>query len=228
MIPIEASRNPDLSRRAMAIEFGVVLTVAWLPLFVAGSMSRGEPQNRTVATELYGMLIEGGIIGLLLFFLWRNGESWRHVGLRRFRWWSEILWAILIYAACWTSWIILGTWGRILLGDGPETRAPEDHPGTLYTVLLPLFLVVSAFFEELLVRGYLWNRLLRFTGNKGVALFGSALLFTAYHPYPLGDLVYIFTFGVVIGLFNWKARSLPRLILAHTLFNLAISYINVP
>ena len=34
-------------------------------------------------------------------------------------------------------------------------------------------------------------------------------------------------FGVVLGLFYWKGRSLPRLILAHALFNVSITWLNL-
>ena len=93
-------------------------------------------------------------------------------------------------------------------------------------IVLPFALLVSAAFEEILIRGYLWNRLGRLTRHKGLALLLSATLFTAYHPYDLAGLVYIFAFGLVIGLFHWKGRSLPRLIVAHTLFNVSILYWN--
>jgi membrane protease YdiL (CAAX protease family) len=223
MTPTEAVRNPDLDRRALGTELGVVLIVVWLPLVVAGSVGRGEPRAQTIASELYGIATEVGVIGLLLYLLWRNREPWRHVGLRRVRWWSELLWAGVIYVACWVAWMLLTRWAALLYGPAPETTSPEK-PGAAYLVALPLFLVISAAFEELFVRGYLWNRLQRLSGSKAVALVGSSLLFAAYHPYRVYELLYIFTFGLVLGLFQWKGRSLPRLILAHTLFNLSVSY----
>jgi membrane protease YdiL (CAAX protease family) len=53
---------------------------------------------------------------------------------------------------------------------------------------------------------------------------GSALLFTAYHPYSLRDLAYIFVFGLILGSAFMHGRSLPRLIVAHTLFNLSLAF----
>jgi membrane protease YdiL (CAAX protease family) len=223
---LEDSRNPDVHRPALWIEFLLVLAAAWLPLFVVGWMMRGEPRPRTVESEIHGIFANAGIILLLVFLLWRNHESLRHVGIRRTRWWSEILWAILIYVSCWMSWIILGGWASMFFGREPRSHDPPLEPGRLYFILLPAVFLISALFEELLIRGYVWNRLQRLTGSKGMALVGSSILFTAYHPYQPRSLVYVFTFGMIMGLYRWKGRSLPRLILAHTLFNLSITYVN--
>jgi len=224
MTSTESVRNPDLDRHALAVELAVVLIAVWLPMVVAGSIVRGEPRPETIVSELYGMASFGGVIALLLYFLWRNREPWRHVGLRRIRWWSELLWAALIYVACWIAYILISRWAPLSY-EPSQTAAFPTRPGTAYLVVLPFFLLISSVFEELLVRGYLWNRLQRLTGSKAVALVGSSLLFAAYHPYTLFELVYIFSFGLILGLFRWKGRSLPRLILAHTLFNLSIAYL---
>jgi len=224
MIPEEPTRNPDSDRRALRLELIVVLLVIWVPLFAAGFFWRGLPRERTVGHDLFRMACEAGSIGLILYLLWRNRESWRHVGLRRCRWWVEILWTVLIYIAAWLGWIVLERWMSILFGDVARSDFSHERPATLYFILLPLTYLVSATFEELFIRGYLWNRLCRVTGSKILALFGSALLFTAYHPYSARGLTFVFAFGIILGLFNWKGRSLPRLILAHTLFNLSIMW----
>jgi membrane protease YdiL (CAAX protease family) len=222
MTPPEPARNPDLDRRALRLELLVVLLVIWVPLFLSGVHYRGLQRHRSVDDELLGMATEAGFIGLLFYLLWRNHESWRHVGLRRCRWWLELLWSLLIYVAAWTGYIVLHRWMTILFGETARSGAAPERPETAYFFLLPLSTLVSAAFEELFIRGYLWNRLSRLTGSKIAALAGSSLLFTAYHPYSARELAFVFTFGVILGLFNWKGRSLPRLILAHALFKLSI------
>lgn len=221
--PLEV-RNPDRNRRALWIESILVLGTVWLPLLIAGAMERGKPRSHNLQDDFLRIMFELGTIYLLFFLLWRNHESLRHICLRKTRWWSEILWAILIYISCWISWIVVGRWTSILLGTPSLDHEVRPAPERLYYILLPGFLLVSAFFEELLVRGYLWNRLRRLTGSPWVALLGSSALFTAYHPYRLRSLLYVFTFGVVIGIFRWTGRSLPRLVLAHALCNISIEY----
>lgn len=222
MIPPEAIPNAVVDRRALRLELFIVLLVIWLPLFTSGVYWRNQPREHTTAGEFYGMASELGSIALILYLLWRNRESWRHLGLRRCRWWSELLWALLIYAAAWMAAITLNRWLSILFGDEPHARPSPVRRDLAFFFALGLGTLVAAAFEELFVRGYLWNRLCRLTGSKTVALFGSALLFTAYHPYTLRQLAFVLTFGLVLGLFHWRGRSLPRLILAHTLFNLSI------
>jgi membrane protease YdiL (CAAX protease family) len=214
------NRNPDQNRRALGLELGLVLLVLWLPLFLAGFSAPRRSEPHSLFLELYGMAREAGGVALLLYVLWRNHESWRHIGLRRCRWWAELLWAGLIYVTCWIWWFALDHVLSALFGPATQTEASTPKSVAL---MVPA-LLVAAIFEEVFIRGYLWCRLLRLTGSKPLALAGSSLLFTAYHPYSLRELAYIFTFGLVQGLFYWQGRSLPRLILAHTAFNLAITY----
>lgn len=215
--------SPD-RRRALWQELGILLIVIWLPLFVSGWLGREMPRERDAGTLIYAMaqFIGGGV--LILYLLKRHGESWRHLGLRRCRWWSELLWAIPIYIAAWLTYIAVWRWLDLVLG--PDVRhSPSVLPhDPLSKMLIPFTFLLGAFFEEVFVRGYLWDRIRRLTGSKGFALVASSAFFALYHPYQVRGLVYIFAFGLVFGLFFWKGRSLPRLILAHTLFNLSIFF----
>lgn len=215
-------QNPDRDRRALLVEFLLVLVVLWLPLFAGSIQERFHPQPRTLVDEFGGLAVGLGSILLVLYLVRRNGESLRHLAIRRTRWGSEVLWAAVIYGAAWIAWICFGRLADEL--GWTRESPPGEVRGPLHDALLPAFLLGSATLEEVLCRGYLWNRLRRLSGRPGVALLGSTVLFTAYHPYGSRSLADVFVFGLVIGFFRHTGRSLPRLILAHLGVNLAISY----
>jgi hypothetical protein len=217
-------RSPEVGRRPLFLELAVVLLVLWVPFFVTSLQSRPNPPPHTLESDVYLLCLDAGAIALILFLAWRNGESLRHFGLRRTRWWAELLWALLIYVTCWVAAAALF---RVQSATGWRASAPASPPeprSALYNGLLPFFLLVSAFFEELLFRGYLWDRLRRLTKRPWLALGVTATLFTAYHPYSGWQMLNVFAFGLVLGLFHWKGRSLPRLVLAHAAFNASILY----
>jgi membrane protease YdiL (CAAX protease family) len=88
---------------------------------------------------------------------------------------------------------------------------------------LPVFLLVGAGFEEVLLRGYIWNRLEQLTRPE-CRLLVSSLLFASYHPHSIVQATDVFVGGVLFGAFYWRGRSVPRLVLAHFAINLATYY----
>lgn len=200
------------------MELAVVLAVIWAPLFAAGICDRIHPLDWTLETELYTLVLLIGETCLLLYIVWNRNGTLRPLGIRKTRWWAEVLWGVGIFlalrAAGWYLWALFKIFGWV--EDAEETGRPEG----LYAALLPLFLLAGAVFEELLVRGYLWDRLSRLTGRRTLALFLSSALFAAYHPYSLAECAIIFVDGLLLGTFFWMSRSLPRVVLGHWALNL--------
>ncbi len=215
--------NPDRDRRALLVETLAVVAVLWLPEFANSLWSRADPAPRSLASESVQLTIDAGVIALLLYLVWRNGESFRHLGLRRTRWWGELLWAFGIYCLSWMAEVAFHATAEAA-GWKEPAPAVDPYPSGARAVLLPFFLLVSAAGEELLFRGYLFNRVRRLTGSAPAAILLPSILFAAYHPYGPRELVAIFLFGSIFALLYWKARSLPRFVLAHCAFNLSISY----
>jgi membrane protease YdiL (CAAX protease family) len=56
--------------------------------------------------------------------------------------------------------------------------------------------------------------------QMGVLL--AAALFAIPHGYPPNSTLTVFAFGVVLGWVYLRSRSLPRLVIAHWIFNLAV------
>lgn len=78
--------------------------------------------------------------------------------------------------------------------------------------------------EETIYRGYLISRVLALTHSRSLAVLGSSVMFALAHGYGVVGSVSTFLFGLVLGLCFLWGRSLPRLILAHWIYNLMLLY----
>lgn len=218
MDPIPPDRSP---RRGLWPEVLLALAVGWLPFLLLPHVYPAESAVSTLGDELLLLALEGIAIGLILFLVRRRDGSLRRVGLRRFRWPRELFWGFALYCASWTTAYCLEA---ILssIGWKPELVATPEvaYPRTL----IPFFLLASAFFEELLFRGFIQDRILRLTRRSALAIVLPSILFAAYHPYALRSLVDVAAFGMLFALFQHAGRMLPRLVIAHLGFNLAIYF----
>lgn len=209
------------SRRRLIYETGIVLLLFWVPPFLFSLAARSDPAPPpTLESEAYFFFVDLGRIALLVFLIWRNRETLQTLGFRRTRWWAELIWAFVVYCTMWSATMVLyslfGTYGS----DETAISRPQQPPEGFYAVVLPVFLLVAALFEEILYRGYLWNRIEQLTGRTWVALAFTSLLWAVAHPYSFLSVADIFLHGLVLGFFYWQQRSLPQLVIAHFAFNL--------
>lgn len=207
------NRSPA-ARRALLLECGVVLAVAWLPLFV-GARVLGEVPERIPAKEaIYHLTIFGGAALLYHYLIWKNGESFRRLGWRRFRLGRDLGWTLLAILA--SVFVVMADYN--LFGPYSGEAGGGRYEGGLRVVLY----LAGALFEETFYRGYLWQRFRRLCGSGALTLLATSVFFAASHPYPLRDLLFVFNYGIMMGLLRAKSRSLLPLILAHAAFNLSL------
>jgi len=92
--------------------------------------------------------------------------------------------------------------------------------------MAPIFFLASFFgaaYEEVVFRAYLLSRLGPLLGKRHAwGVLAAAALFALIHGYPLGSTLAVLANGVVYGLVYISSRSLPRLVVAHWLYNLAV------
>jgi membrane protease YdiL (CAAX protease family) len=166
-----------------------------------------------------------GTIALVLLLVCRNREPLRSIGLRKIRWWAEPIWAFFIFVVTWGVAVVISRYMETWFGRAPDHEtAARPLPGGLHGLMIPAIIFLSALSKEIFMRGYVWHRLQLLTGRPVLSLLFSALLFTGSHSYSWRGLVHIFAFGLIMGFFFWKGRSLPRLVMAHTVFNLTLIY----
>jgi membrane protease YdiL (CAAX protease family) len=83
-----------------------------------------------------------------------------------------------------------------------------------YIILTILNAVLGPVIEELFWRGYIQRALEHIFGGI-VACIVQAVFFAAYHFYRLGGFLQVFVFGLAMGAWRWRRRTLVPTILTH-------------
>lgn len=211
---------PKVSPTARGLELGVFLFLI-LPSTVLSAfvVKPGGVGFSTVA--LSTIFQDLGFLFLILFFLWRNGEPFSHIGLTLHKAGREIA----IGAGLFIPLIVtVNLLQRAMRAGG--LSVPENAPsflvpsGTAEYALAMVLLIVIAASEEVMFRGYLVRRFEGLTGNSASALIIAAFLFSLGHAYQLsGGVIGVGLLGIVFGLiFLWR-KSLLAPMTMHFLQN---------
>src|SRR5439155_13944091 len=114
-----------------------------------------------------------------------------------------------------------------LHGDspGPPGRLAATacwHAGMI-AVAVPVYSIVAATYEEVAFRACLISRLSLWLGRRGVwSVIVAGAVFALMHGYGPRSTFMVFMASIAYGSVYVGSRSLPRLVLAHWLHNLAI------
>lgn len=161
-----------------------------------------------------------GLVALVVFFLWRNGEKLRQVGLRRQPVWTEVAVGMLLFA----PFFFALRWLEHLFIDIGLSVPPESNPiaipsPVLGEVLLgTMLVVVVAFSEELIFRGYLIHRFQGAGATTGVAVVVSTAIFALGHGYEgTAGLATVSVMGLIFALVYLWRGSLTTAMTLHFL-----------
>jgi membrane protease YdiL (CAAX protease family) len=132
----------------------------------------------TIATDL-------AFVFLVLFFLWRNGESFARCGLGRTRFGREIFVGVLLYPVI---GIFIAAAESVFQRIGlskPAATTPQflTIHGKWQMGLAVVLVLIVAFSEEVLFRGYLLLRFGELQKRRAVAIILSSALFSLGHGY---------------------------------------------
>ena len=212
-----------------------------------------EPPSGTPATDrtFSGRLRGAGLLGWLSFLVvvagslvtaflgallaigWAalSGTPWRDLGFVRPR-----NWALTIAAG-----VTLGIAFKLamksvvmpLLGAPPMNQTFQFLAGdrSAFHQLLPEILFAAGFGEEVLFRGYLFDRLGRFIGRGAMATVATVLitsvLFAAAHWVNQGTpgVQQGLVTGLVFGAIYARTRALPLLMIMHASFDLTAAWL---
>ncbi len=199
------------------------LVLAELVKDVAFSTDRGD-WLPVWSSAFYGMI---ACLPFLLARMAPKAASFDTQWLPGSRWhWAWFLGMVLlvILSKLLVSVVAVAIAGRIPLKPffGPVTPAGIFFLGIATIVIGPVA-------EEIFFRGYVLDQLRKLT-HSGIALLIHSLLFGLFHLYGRGvftslalfSAVSTFVFGVILGAWRMKFRSLLPLVLAHILFNAAL------
>jgi uncharacterized protein len=207
------------ARNVQATEVAVFLLLI-VPSLVLSLFAIRQGQLSFVLAATATIFRDVGLICLILFFLWRNGEPVSRAG-----WiWSHAVRELIVGVVCFIP-VFLGAMllERVLLHVGlsrPETPLPSFLKGQgVGEGLLALLLVtVVALAEETIFRGYLLLRFLPILRSTTGAVLLSSAIFAVGHGYEgSAGLATVGVLGAVFALVYLWRGSLVAPIVMHFL-----------
>ena len=204
----------------IAVGFGGILYQT-INLIVDGA----SPRDSRLYPWAYGLVHESTALALCAYLLHRQGRSFRNLGLSRSRL-SDLGFALSLFLGqfllVWMMQTLLVASGMYPTAVGTvHTSQIQTMIGTRFSLGMLGFIVINAFFEELLARAYLMSELVVLTRRVGFAVVVSSLFQGFYHLYQgwqaaLQATVAFFFFS----LFYARTRRILPVILAHMLWDL--------
>ncbi len=160
-----------------------------------------------------------GLSSLIFLILKLRGESSSRIGLTRQDIGKHIIWGILIFPLFYFSvGQVLDFFTSVGLSHIEDVPVSLMPAGIWEIVLGGVLVLVVAFAEEIIFRGYLLARFQEVTDSTWISVFLSTILFALGHAYEgAAGIMAVSYIGLVFSvLFLWK-RSLAMVIVLHFL-----------
>ncbi len=211
--------GPGLSRREQTIEVLVFLFLV-LPSVALSFFAVRAGRIDFVLVAVATIFRDLGLVFLILFFLWRNGERFGDIG------WSirgkigDVILGIVLFPFMVVGTSALEIFLHSLGFTSPATPLPTLKPSlnTFHLVLGTIFVAIVAISEETIFRGYLILRFRRSTQNVGTAVILSTLIFSIGHGYEgSAGVITVGAMGLIFALTYLWRRSLTLPITLHFL-----------
>ncbi|MBW4095954.1 MAG: CPBP family intramembrane metalloprotease [Acidobacteria bacterium] len=172
--------------------------------------------------QLLGIFFALVPVALALYFLWRPDASpFTAIGFNFRRPRRDVIWGVVLGVAIGLPSLGLYAAGRAL----GITTAITTSGLSAYWWTIPVLIISAvrhAIVEEVIVVGYLLDRLGKLGAKPAVAIALSALLRGSYHLYQgFGPFVGNMVMGVVFGLFYRKYGRVMPLVIAHALLDMS-------
>ncbi|HEY1757600.1 MAG TPA: type II CAAX endopeptidase family protein [Bryobacteraceae bacterium] len=161
-----------------------------------------------------------GLVGLIVFFLWRNREPMERIGWTFANGWRDAMLGIVLFMLMSYATAALE---KILKDAGftaPATPLPHSltagNPAEF--VLAGVLVIVVAIAEEIIFRGYLILRLRTITGSTLFAATLSAIIFSLGHGYEgTAGVIVVGFMGLFFAFAYLSRKSLVAPIVMHFL-----------
>lgn len=158
-----------------------------------------------------------GLLFLVLFFLWHNGEGFEHIGLTVRKFGDEaVLGGFLFFPLFFLASIVQHFFQKLGLSVPEKSIAVLTGPkDTLQLILAAFLLIIVAITEETIFRGYLIRRFEELTRSKASALFISTAFFALGHGYEgVVGVSIVSLLGLVYGLvFIWRGSLIAPMVM---------------
>jgi len=160
-----------------------------------------------------------GLMCLVLFFAWRNGEPFRLFGWTKKNLWQDILIGVLLFIP-FTGGIgyLEGALQSLGLSAPAEVPSYLLPSGKAEAILAMLLVTIVALAEEGIFRGYLIRRFNSITESVPAAIVISSVVFSLGHGYEgSAGLVTVAVTGAVLAIVYLWRKSLTAPIVLHFL-----------
>lgn len=174
-----------------------------------------------MVTAVASILSDLGLVCLVLYFVWRNGEPVRLIGWSLSHWPREVVIGIGLFFPAAFGADFLET-ALHQAGLSAPTKLPSflTATGSERIIMAVILVIVVAIVEETIFRGYLIRRFTALTRSTVAAVFLSALVFSLGHGYEgLAGVISVFCLGIVFALVYLWRRSLVAPMVMHFLID---------
>jgi len=205
--------------KEQAIEVAVFLFLI-VPSLVLSLFAVRHGNLSFVVLAVATILRDLGLVGLILFFLWRNGESVERIGWSLQRAGREAALGVALFIPFVFGAALL-EWGLLRVGlSRPTTPLPsflKANSGSEF-LLATVLVAVVALAEETIFRGYLMLRFQAVLGGPARAALLSSVIFSLGHGYEgSAGLVTVGVMGAVFAVIYLWRRTLVAPVVIHFL-----------
>ncbi len=212
-------QTPPLSRKEQSIEVLVFLFMI-VPSVALSFFAIKAGTIDFVLTVVATIFRDLGLVALVLFFLWRNGERLADIGWSIRKRALDVVLGIVLFPLLVVGAGVLEDILHQMGFTSPATPLPALHPtpNIFHLVLGTVFVAVVAVSEETIFRGYLVLRFKNTTRSVAGAVFLSAVVFSIGHGYEgTAGVITVGALGAVFALAYLWRKSLVLPVTLHFL-----------
>lgn len=186
---------------------------------LAFSFTAGSSSKENFLPGVIGVIFSDlALVTLICFFLWHNSESFTRIGWVSKGYEKEIVLGMVLYFP-----LIYGLSFVEKLFQSVNLVSSRGHippflepTGTIQQIVATLMILIVAFTEETIFRGYLILRLKSITGSPIVAIVVSSIIFSIGHGYEgLVGVIIVGIMGTCFAIIYVWRKSLVAPIVMH-------------
>jgi membrane protease YdiL (CAAX protease family) len=213
------SLQPKPSRREQIFELLVFLFLI-VPSMVLSFFAINQGGVSFTLTAVATIARDLALVCLILFFVWRNREGVRAIGWNFEDFWREAVLGAFLFIPVFFAAGLLDSFLQSIGFSAPSTPLPTTPTVESFseTILAFILVVIVAFAEETIFRGYLILRLEGIFNSPAWAVILSAVIFSLGHGYEgSSGVVTVGAIGAVFAIVYLWRRSLTAPMVMHFL-----------
>jgi membrane protease YdiL (CAAX protease family) len=206
----------SLSRSKQVIEVCIFLLLI-VPSLVLSFFASAEGGAGFAITAFATIFRDVALVALILYLLWRNGESFRTIGWTLRNFWLEAGLGLVLFVPVFFATSYLDSLLQAAGLSGPPSPQPASltASGPAQYILAFVLVVIVAVAEETMFRGYLILRFRAFSG-MGVAAILSAFVFSLGHGYEgTSGVITVGVMGLIFAIVYLWRKSLVAPMVMH-------------